>query len=109
MKTIMKALLIVATIFAVNTSVLAGTGATMQDLISDNLHMPAELKSEKLNEKVKVSFRIDASGKASIVEIGTQNEELKRFVTKQFNSIDFSKAVDSKQDLYFVDISFKVL
>jgi hypothetical protein len=106
MKTI---LLFIATLMLFISNAVAGNEASVQNVISSQMRLPSELTKHKLNELVELSFRVDENGKASILEIGTNNPELREYVTRKFNAMDFSKVSLNKQTTYFININFRVL
>ena len=91
------------------SAAFAGNGNTVYSLITKQIKVPAQLKNQKLNEKVNVQFRISENGNVSVVNVNTDNSELKNYVINQFNHIDFSTVKESKEQTYFIDINFKVL
>jgi len=58
---------------------------------------------------VNVQFTIAPNGTASVIDVQTANPELKQYVTRQLNGINFSEASDKQSTTYFIDINFKVL
>lgn len=91
------------------TTAFAGNGNNIHNLISKEIKIPAQLKDQKLNEKVNVQFKIEQNGNASVLDVKTNNPELKNYVIKQFESIDFSNVSERQGVVYFIDINFKVL
>lgn len=87
---------------------LAGTENSIQDLIVKKLKLPARLKTEKMNEKVSVAFKVD-NGKVAVVAVQTNNPELKKVVTEQLSKLDVPAPSEGSNNTYFIDIIFKVL
>lgn len=87
----------------------AGNGNNIQQLIGKQLHLPAQLKKEKINEKVSVEFHINDNGKVSVLKVNTDNKTLEHAVQEQFNKMDFSQLQEGKSSTYFIDINFRVL
>jgi len=100
---------LIVALFISTLSAVAGNGTGISEAISKQLSIPKELKSNKLNEKVNVQFKIAEDGKATIMNVETSNPELKKYVMKQFPKIDFNSYSAKPEAIYFVDINFKVL
>ena len=47
--------------------------------------------------------------KAKVVDIKTNNKELKSYIIDRFNTISFENSSEKEGITYFVDINFKVL
>jgi len=101
--------LTIALAIGFSTFSFAGTGTSVHTLITKQIKVPAQLKNQKLDEKVNVQFTIGKNGEASLIDVKTENPELKKSVIEQFNTIDFNKATDKQPVTYFIDINFKVL
>ncbi|MFL5763310.1 MAG: hypothetical protein ACJ77K_05155 [Bacteroidia bacterium] len=100
-------LLIAAAILSI--SMQAGNDKKIGSVISRELKVPAALKANKLNEKVNVQFRLQSDGKAAVLEVQTNNPELKSYILDQFPKLNFTSVTEKKEAVYFVDINFKVL
>ncbi len=87
----------------------AGNGTKINNVLSKHLQVPNYLKGEKLNEKVNVQFKINAEGKATVMNIKTENPGLKNYIQEQLPKIAFDNVNDKPEEVYFVDINFKVL
>jgi hypothetical protein len=107
----MKKVVILSAAFLISLSAaFAGNGGTsIHSLIHDQIKVPSELKNQKLNEKVTVQLRISNNGKVSVLDVNTNNPELKNYVTRKLSDIDFSITEDKKETTYFIDINFRVL
>lgn len=88
---------------------IAGNGNSISSVISKELKVPAELKSHKLDETVNVQFKIAESGEATVINVETENPQLKKYVIHQFPKLKFDASSMDKGDVYFIDIHFKVL
>lgn len=104
-----KFLIILVGFFGLLNLAQAGNGSTIQTIIRQKLSIPAPLKTQKLNEKVLVEFRINDDGKAHVLSVKTENSELKKAIIENFKTMDFSKSEVNKGSSYFIDINFKVL
>jgi hypothetical protein len=91
------------------TSLKAGNDKMINSMISKQMKVPASLKSEKLDEKVNVQFKIADNGKATVLNVETGNPELKNYILNQFPKIDFNTVEGKQEGVYFIDINFKVL
>lgn len=87
----------------------AGNGTSVRNLITRQVGIPEQLMHQKLDEKVNVQFMIDRNGTASVIDVKTNNPELKQYVIRRMSSIDFSAAAEKQPVTYFIDINFKVL
>jgi hypothetical protein len=103
-----KIILLVIAIFISYIATYAGTGNTIHNTISSYMKVPAQLKKQKLNEKVNVEFRVE-NGKASVISVETSNTELKKYIIGQFAMMSFSNSSEKQGITYFVAINFKVL
>lgn len=101
-------LLTVALIIGI-TAAVAGNGKGINSVISKQLQIPKELKSDKLNEKVNIQFKIASTGEATVMNVETSNPELKNYILNQFKKMDFKTVAENKEVVYFIDINFKVL
>jgi len=104
-----KLIMIIAIVLTGSVIATAGNGNKINSVLSKHLQIPSQLKSEKLNEKVNVQFKIDTKGKATVMNVETKNPDLKHYITEQLPKIDFNDVNDKPEEIYFVDINFKVL
>lgn len=105
----MKTLLIIS--IALLTSIsnaFAGEG-NLNSIISKKLKVPTELKNQKLDEKVNVQFKIDNNGTIILLNVETQNRELKKYVEKEFPKLDLEQNIQKKDAIYLIDLNFKVV
>lgn len=101
--------MIIAIVLTGSVIAHAGNGTKINSVLSKPLQIPSQLKSEKLNEKVNVQFKVNAKGKATVMNVETKNQDLKHYITEQLPQIDFNDVNDKAEEIYFVDINFKVL
>ena len=105
-----KLILTMAIAFAGISMANAGSGdKTISSLISKHIKVPASLKKAELEESVNVEFTISESGKATVLNVNTDNNELKSYIKDQFPKINFNNAKKKAEALYFIDINFKVM
>ena len=100
-------LLIAAIAFSISTQ--AGNDKKIGAIIRKELKVPATLKACKLDEQVNVQFRLMENGKAAVLDVKTNNPELKKYIMSQFPKLDFNAVNEKKNAVYFIDINFKVL
>jgi hypothetical protein len=103
-----KIIILIVAIFCSYVVCQAGTGNAIQKAISKQIHLPAEMKNQKLNEKVNVQFKVE-NGKASMIDVKSENTELKNYVIEQFKNLKFDELPEDHSTTYFIDINFKVL
>ncbi len=104
-----KLIILIVALFISITATIAGNGTSINSVISKQLKVPNELKSNKLNEKVNVQFKIAEDGKAVVMNVETNSPELKNYIMKQFPKMNFDSVSEKQGAVYFVDINFKVL
>ena len=56
-----------------------------------------------------MQFKVDQAGKATVINVETQNPDLKQYITEQFPKIEFTGVNEKPEEVYIVDINFKVL
>lgn len=100
--------LVVALIISISAAV-AGNGNNINSVISKQLKVPTELKNNKLNEKVYVQFKISENGKATVLNVETNNPELKKYIFNQFPKMNFNQNEEKPEEIYFININFKVI
>lgn len=100
--------LVVALIISISAAV-AGNGNNINSVISKQLKVPTELKNNKLNEKVYVQFKIAENGKAIVLNVETNNPELKKYIFNQFPKMNFNQNEEKPEEIYFININFKVI
>jgi hypothetical protein len=103
-----RIVLLIVAIFISYVACQAGTGNSIHSMISKQIRIPAQMKNQKLNEKVNVEFKVE-NGKASVVNVKTQNPELKLYIIDQFRAMKFDSTTEKQGVTYFIDINFKVL
>jgi hypothetical protein len=103
-----KIVILILAIFVSYTAAQAGTDNPIHNMITKQIRIPAQLKNQKLDEKVNVQFKVE-NGKASIVEVRTSNPELKAYIIEQFKTMKFDNSPEKQGITYFIDINFKVL
>lgn len=104
-----KIITIIVALFISTTAAIAGNGSNINSVISKQLKVPTELKNSKLNEKVNVQFKISENGKATVMNVETVSPELKKYIFNQFAKMNFNTVSGNPEEIYFVDINFKVL
>lgn len=104
-----KIITLIVALVITTTAAIAGNGTNINSVISKQLKVPAELKNNKLNEKVNVQFKISENGKATVMNVETNNPELKKYIFNQFPKMNFNSTKGKPEAVYFVDINFKVL
>lgn len=104
-----KLIILIVALFISITATIAENGTSINSVISKQLKVPNELKSNKLNEKVNVQFKIAEDGKAVVMNVETNSPELKNYIMKQFPKMNFDSVSEKQGAVYFVDINFKVL
>lgn len=90
------------------TMVMAGNKESIQDAIGKQLKISAGILKENY-EKVAVDFKMKPNGEIALVNVNTNNAELKKEVTEHFSEIDFSNAEKLSEGNYSINILFKVL
>jgi|ERR1043165_5804469 hypothetical protein len=105
----LKKLSLLITAVCIVITANAGNDKNISSLIRKELSVPATLKNDKLDEKVNVQFRLAENGKATIIRVETSNPELKNYILDEFPKMDFNTVTEKKEQIYFVDINFKVL
>ncbi|HEX8514706.1 MAG TPA: hypothetical protein VF868_00810 [Bacteroidia bacterium] len=103
-----KILILIVAIFMSQAASQAGTENPVHNTITRQIKIPAELKSDKLNEKVNVQFRLE-NGKAYVIDITTKNDELRNYIAEEFHKMNFEGITEKEGTIYFVDINFRVL
>jgi hypothetical protein len=101
-------LLIVLIVFT-SIATQAGTGNSIHSQITRQIKMPAELKNEKLNETVKVEFTILENGTVNVLKVQTNKPELKEYITSRFSSLELKNVQEKTNEIYLIDINFRVL
>ncbi len=104
-----KIIILVVAIFISTMTTIAGNGTSINSVISNQLKVPKELNSSKLNEKVNVQFKISENGTATVMNVETSSPELKNYIINQFPKMNFDKVSEKQGAVYFVDINFKVI
>lgn len=84
-------------------------GETLSKYIKTQLSFPAKLKSQKLDEKVRVDFRVKEDGTFEVVRIYTRNTELKAHLQEQFGRMQLSMQNADTKIVYRVEVNYKVL
>lgn len=99
------------TVFAitVSASMQANNNSDINKLVNKNLKVPAQLKNQKLNEKVNVQFKMSKNGEVTLVDVKSNNEELRKYVEKNFSKIDWSTTEIHPETVYSLNINFRVL
>jgi hypothetical protein len=103
-----KIIILVLAIFVSTVVCQAGTDNSLHSTITKQIRIPAQLKNQKLNEKVNVQFML-INGKATVVDVKASNNELKGYILEQFKTMKFDNITEKQGITYFVDINFKVL
>lgn len=103
-----KIIILIVAIFISYSVSQAGNGNTIHSMIKKQIGIPAQLKNQKLNELACVQFKVE-NGKAIVLEVKTNNQELKEHILKQFKTMNFDNIQEKQGIIYFVDINFTVL
>lgn len=101
-------LIIVVALVSITIS-YAGNGTGINKTISKQLKVPQQLKNNKLNEKVNVQFKINNNGTIILLDVNTNNKELKKYVESEFPKLNLKNEVPKTETIYFIDLNFKVL
>ncbi len=73
------------------------------------LRVPSSLLESKFYEKVNIKFKITEEGKAMVLNVESASPELKKYIITQFPKINFSGTSKNSNEIYVIDINFKVL
>jgi hypothetical protein len=103
-----KIIVLIIAIFISYTVTQANTDKSIHTLIKQQIGVPVELKNQKLNEVVSVQFKVE-KGQGIVLDVHTNNPELKDYIIKQFKTMKFDNISENQGITYFVDINFKVL
>ena len=91
----------------IGTSVaMAGVKQSIQETISKQLIVPADVLKENY-EKVTIDFKMKPDGEITLINVDSQNAELKKHVMNHFKEIDFSKAEKLDEGNYSINVFFK--
>lgn len=105
----MKKIIITTFMLAISTLMFATENGDIQKIVSNNFKVPAKLKNEKLNEKVNVQFKFNNNGELTLINVNSNNEELKNYVEKQFKAINLKGTNLNPDTIYSMNINFRVL
>ncbi|MBL7884448.1 MAG: hypothetical protein JNL69_10300, partial [Bacteroidia bacterium] len=56
-----------------------------------------------------VQFKLDNKGNVILLNVDTQNIELKKYVEKEFPKLNLKQNIQEKESIYFIDLNFKVV
>lgn len=59
------------------------------ETVKNKITCPAELFSDKSTKSVRLSFKVNANGKAENVVINAEDEKVKQFVNEKLNKLEF--------------------
>ena len=105
----MKRLITFMLALLVGTTVtMAKEPKTIQEVISSQLKVPAELLTENF-EKVSIDFKMKTNGEVELVKVHSMNKELRKEITEHFCDIDFTNAEKLSEGNYTINVFFKVL
>ncbi len=91
----------------IGTSVAMADGTqSIQETISKQLAVPAEMLISNY-EKVTIDFKMKPDGEIALIDVNSQNADLKNQVIKHFKEIDFSKAEKLTVGNYSINVFFK--
>ncbi|MBK7669637.1 MAG: hypothetical protein IPJ32_21265 [Sphingobacteriaceae bacterium] len=62
---------------------------TLVETVKNKINCPAELLSDKNEKSVRLSFKVNESGKAENVIINAEDEKVKQFVNEKLNKLEF--------------------
>jgi hypothetical protein len=62
---------------------------SLVETVKNKITCPAELLSDKNEKSVRLSFKVNANGKAENVIINAEDEKVKQFVNEKLNKLDF--------------------
>jgi hypothetical protein len=104
----MKKIVLLIVAILVSHIACEATENPVHSMITKQIRVPDNLKNQKLNENVNVHFKLE-NGKAYVLDITSNNTELKNYIIEQFKLMDFSNVHEKQGNVYFIDINFKVL
>lgn len=105
----MKKLLLALAIFTGVSAGFSSNNGDISKIINHQLKLPAELKQNKLDEKVNVKFKLNKAGEIELVDVSADNEEIKKYVKAKFTSLNLKSAALQSEIIYSININFKVL
>lgn len=91
---IMNAKKIIPALFLMTLSLAAkpaGNTADAVEKVKNKVVLPAQLFENKSENAVRLSFKINANGKAEDVIINAESEKVKQFVQENLEKIDFNE------------------
>lgn len=59
------------------------------ETVKNKINCPAELLSDKNTKSVRLSFKVNANGKAENVIINAEDEKVKQFVNEKLSKLEF--------------------
>jgi hypothetical protein len=59
------------------------------ETVKNKINCPAELLSDKNTKSVRLSFKVNANGKAEDVIINAEDEKVKQFVNEKLSKLEF--------------------
>ncbi len=62
---------------------------TLVETVKNKITCPPELLSDKDNKSVRLSFKVNANGKAENVIINAEDEKVKQFVNEKLSNLEF--------------------
>lgn len=103
-----KLFTLIAVVLISTTATIANNGNTVQNAITEQLKVPADLLRQNY-EKVNIEFSMKGNGTVSVLNVETQNEDLKKLIIEKFPQLDFSKIADLPAGGYKIDVYFQTL
>lgn len=88
-----------------NKNIFSGND-NIKKQIQKEISFPEFLKGKKQKNEVKVSFTVDANGKAVIVTINTEDAELKKYVQQKMETMKFA-ADENESEVHNMNLVFK--
>lgn len=106
-----KIIILIAVVLINTTGLFAGNDNndnSIQDVISTQLKVPADILRQNY-EKVNIEFSVKTNGSVSVLDVETQNLDLKKLIIEKFPQLDFSKTADLPAGAYKIDVYFQML
>ena len=89
----MNAKKIIPALFLITLSLTAkpvGTNGAIEK-VKNNIVLPAELFNNQSENEARLSFKINANGKAEDVVVNAKSEKVKQFVMQNISKLDFTE------------------
>lgn len=110
----MKKIVLMLAVFFAGTTISSGQVTSdpvkeVQEVLSERVKFPQNLKRASFNEGVKVEVTVQPDGKLQVVQAESGNTELLEYVKSTINSIALPENMVSDALTISVNILFKVL